>query len=273
MANLFGSLSRTNVDGGIHGSASAIASMSGTDNIACQDEDSNDVNMRADGKDMAAILLQTRSWLLDKVDQVFNLLGGQRVWIDGLPIYNFCGVIVPSRQYIDAVVDIRAKPEPEGWGVPAPIMRRRIELDMQSRIGQQCKMCIPSSLVKQQNGKYLARVTVMGQESKTEELEANQLVPAMGIRFVNLKYFPEMNSAYESQHQYLEEVSLATILRSGCFTQVTGQRAKKFSSARLITVDSAKAGKIGIVKQRVGIIELPPILFPMARMDLAREQS
>eukprot|EP00971_Amphidinium_carterae_P183550 3643484-Amphidinium_carterae.1 len=42
---------------------------------------------------------------------------------------------------------------------------------------------IPSSLMKQQSGRYLARVTVMGQESKQQELEANQLTPAMGINF------------------------------------------------------------------------------------------
>ena len=187
---------------------SAAVSMQATDTEEQADEDEDGQDMRRNDEAVESVVNATRAYIDRRISEIQKLTDGtpggtnilvmlhrgHEVVTYGLPIYGFCGAVVPSDGQIATVVRERsASVEEGGWGIPVELMKARISADLAAarRLPRatwpaQAKFgitgaptnvdylqiptlsglrpyTVPSSCTRIDGGKFDVRVTVMGQ--------------------------------------------------------------------------------------------------------------
>ena len=124
---------------------SAAVSMQATDTEEQADEDEDGQDMRRNDEAVESVVNATRANIDRRISEIQKLTDGtpggtnilvmlhkgHEVVTYGLPIYGFCGAIVPSDGQIATVVRERsASVEEGGWGIPVELMKARISADL-----------------------------------------------------------------------------------------------------------------------------------------------
>ncbi|CAE7324843.1 nrf-6 [Symbiodinium sp. KB8] len=254
--------------------------MQATDTEEQADEDEDGQDMRRNDEAVESVVNATRANIDRRISEIQKLTDGtpggtnilvmlhkgHEVVTYGLPIYGFCGAIVPSDGQIATVVRERsASVEEGGWGIPVELMKARISADL-AAARRLPRATWPSVQAKfgitgvPTNVDYLQIPTLSGLRPYTAfpsfTVEANQLIPAFGVLLIPLRLCPEAYAIWVSKHSTFEVAELGELSRADALTTVTGARAKIHPNAKLVEVQNSKAKRAGIVKQQLASMQL-----------------